>query len=970
MQKKKKSATKQKVPRRTAPKEKRERRALSPAAKIFWIAFIALMIISYFLLGGLLTVLLGVAILVVVGLARLLDKVKNNPKKKKIVNIILICVLSLGILILIAIIGFMVYIVVQAPKFDVKNLDTKEPTILYDKDGNEFEKLGSEMRDKITYDELPEVLVDAIVATEDSRFFQHNGFDAPRFLKASLGQVAGNSDAGGASTLSMQVIKNSFTSSEDSGFKGIVRKFTDIYLAVFKLEKNYTKEQIIEFYVNNHNLGNNIYGVKQAARVYFNKDIKELNLSEAAIIAGMFKAPNLYKPTNTENMEAVTKRRNTVLYLMERHGYITKEEREIAESIPVESLVNYNSEADAGLSEYQGYIDTVVAEIEDKYGINAYTVPLLVYTNLDREKQDGLNRVMNGESYTWVNDVIQSGVTVLDSQTGKILAIGAGRNKTGVNQLNLATSDEIKRQPGSTAKPLFDYGPLIEYNNASTYGYNDNGEYRLFVDGPYSYTNGPAINNWDGTFMGEMSIRRALALSRNIPALKAFQQVDDENIIEFVSNLVIDPEEHSGSLYESVSLGAMEGGVNSLQMAAAYAAFSNGGYYNEPYSVSKIVYRDTGEEETHKEVKRQAMSDATAYMITSILDDVTVTGGGAMENVAMKTGTTNWPEETIEAYGMAGDAIRDSWVIGYTTNTVIAMWYGYTDMDQDMVNQGLYCHNLSGTIQRDRLFTALANEVFEKDKQAFQMPDSVVRLPIISGSNPARVAAAGYGGSVVYEYFKKGYEPSSSSHAVEQLSTPANFTASYNSSSNRVTLSWNAVTPSSSDASYGSFGYNVYFNDTLLGFTTNTSYTINNPDNPYGTYKVVATYRSYDGMQSNAATYELKKVSTNLKISVQNINASSFTISSIKNYVTVTNNGSDVTSQTSNWKLSSLSGPEGNYSLTTTTLSDPGTYTLKYRFTYDGETKETQNITVTITEPATPDPPLQGDTGTGTDTDT
>ena len=928
------------------------------------------MIISYFLLGGLLTVLLGVAILVVVGLARLLDKVKNNPKKKKIVNIILICVLSLGILILIAVIGFMVYIVVQAPKFDVKNLDTKEPTILYDKDGNEFEKLGSEMRDKITYDELPEVLVDAIVATEDSRFFQHNGFDAPRFLKASLGQVAGNSDAGGASTLSMQVIKNSFTSSEDSGFKGIVRKFTDIYLAVFKLEKNYTKEQIIEFYVNNHNLGNNIYGVKQAARVYFNKDIKELNLSEAAIIAGMFKAPNLYKPTNTENMEAVTKRRNTVLYLMERHGYITKEEREIAESIPVESLVNYNSEADAGLSEYQGYIDTVVAEIEDKYGINAYTVPLLVYTNLDREKQDGLNRVMNGESYTWVDDVIQSGVTVLDSQTGKILAIGAGRNKTGVNQLNLATSDEIKRQPGSTAKPLFDYGPLIEYNNASTYGYNDNGEYRLFVDGPYSYTNGPAINNWDGTFMGEMSIRRALALSRNIPALKAFQQVDDENIIEFVSNLGIDPEEHSGSLYESVSLGAMEGGVNSLQMAAAYAAFSNGGYYNEPYSVSKIVYRDTGEEETHKEVKRQAMSDATAYMITSILDDVTVTGGGAMENVAMKTGTTNWPEETIEAYGMAGDAIRDSWVIGYTTNTVISMWYGYTDMNQDMVNQGLYCHNLSGTIQRDRLFTALANEVFEKDKQAFQMPDSVVKLPIISGSNPARVAAAGYGGSVVYEYFKKGYEPSSSSHAVEQLSTPANFTASYNSSSNRVTLSWNAVTPSSSDSSYGSFGYNVYFNDTLLGFTTNTSYTINNPDNPYGTYKVVATYRSYDGMQSNAATYELKKVSTNLKISVQNINASSFTISSIKNYVTVTNNGNDVTSQTSNWKLSSLSGPEGNYSLTTTTLSDPGTYTLKYRFTYDGETKETQNITVTITEPATPDPPLQGDTGTGTDTDT
>lgn len=961
MQKKKKSNTS--TTRRSTSKEKRTKKPISNITKIFWIAFIVLMVISYFLLGGLLAAFLGVAILIVVGFARLLDKVKNNPKKKKVVNIILIIILSLGILILVAGVGFMVYVVVQAPKFDVKNLDTKEPTILYDKDGNEFEKLGSEMRDKITYDELPEVLVDAIVATEDSRFFQHNGFDAPRFLKASLGQVAGNSDAGGASTLSMQVIKNSFTSSEDTGFEGIVRKFTDIYLAVFKLEKNYTKEQIIEFYVNNHNLGNNIYGVKQAARVYFNKDIKEINLSEAAILAGMFKAPNLYKPTNTENMKAVTNRRDTVLYLMERHGYITSEEREIASSIPIESLVNYNSEADAGLSEYQGYIDTVVAEIEDKYGINAYTVPLLVYTNLDRSKQDGLNRVMNGESYSWVNDVIQSGVTVLDSQTGKILAIGAGRNKTGVNQLNLATSDEIKRQPGSTAKPLFDYGPLIEYNNASTYGYNDNGEYRLFVDGPYSYTNGPAINNWDGSFMGAMSIRRALALSRNIPALKAFQQVDDEKIIEFVSNLGIDPEEHNGSLYESVSLGAMEGGVNSLQMAAAYAAFSNGGYYNEPYSVSKIVYRDTGEEETHQEVKRQVMSDATAYMITSILDDVTVTGGGAMENVAMKTGTTNWPEETIEAYGMAGDAIRDSWVIGYTTNTVISMWYGYTDMNQDMVNQGLYCHNLSGTIQRDRLFTALANEIFEQDKQAFQMPDSVVRLPIVSGSNPARIAGAGYGGSVVYEYFKKGYEPSSS-QTVEQLATPSNFTASYNESSDRVTLSWNAVTPGNSDSSYGTFGYNVYFNDTLLGFTSNTSYTINNPDNPYGTYKVVATYRSYDGLQSNAATYELKKFSTNLKVTVKNITTSSFTISSIKDYVTVTDNGSDVTNQTSNWRLSSLSGPDGSYDLSTTTLSTPGTYTLKYQFTYDGETKGTQNITVTITEPTTPTDPGSGDSQT------
>lgn len=917
-------------------------------AQIFIGCFVILMLISYFILGGLLTVFLGLGILIIVGLAKLLDSVRNKPKKKKLVNIILITILSLGILAMVGAIAFIGYVVAEAPKFDVKQLNAKEPSILYDINNEEYEKLGSEMREKISYDELPEVLVDAIVATEDSRFFQHNGFDAPRFLKASLGQFAGHKDAGGASTLSMQVIKNTFTTSEASGFKGIVRKFTDIYLSVFKLEKNYTKEQIIEFYVNNHNLGDNIYGVSQAARVYFNKDVKDLNLSEAAVLAGMFKAPNLYKPTNEKNMEAITKRRNTVLYLMERHGYITSEQRKIASKISIASLVDYNKEASTGISEYQGYIDTVVDEVEKKYNVNPYVVPMLIYTNLDRSKQDGLNRVMNGQSYTWINDVIQSGVTVLDSQTGKILAIGAGRNKTGVNELNLATSDDIKRQPGSTAKPLFDYGPLIEYNNASTYGYNDNGNYRLFVDEPYSYTNGKSINNWDGSFMGAMSIRRALALSRNIPALKAFQQVDNKKIIEFVQKLGIEPEIENGKIHEAHSLGSFTG-VNSMQMAAAYAAFSNGGYYNEPYSVSKVVFRDTGEEKKHEEKKVQAMSNATAYMITSILDDVSITTGGSMPNIAMKTGTTNFPESYRRKLGMADDAIRDSWVIGYTTKTVVGMWYGYKETTQESVSQGYYCHNIAGTLQRDKLFTALAKEIFEKDKEEFKMPNSVVRLPIVAGSNPAKIAGNGYAGAVVYEYFKKGAEPNST-QTEENLAAPGNLKVNYNESNNTVSLSWDAVTPTTTDASYGTFGYNVYFNNTLLGFTSQTNYTINQPTTPYGTYKVIATYKSYDGIQSAAATYELKKISKTLKVQqVEKIEKESFNLSEITNYFKVTENGENVTDKTSNWTAASIKNSSGeNIPLTTKTLTTPGTYKLIYHFTYNGETKSTQEITVTI----------------------
>ena len=916
---------------------------------IFAAMFIILMIVGYFVLGLLFTVFMGVGILIIAGLAKLVDSVKNKPKKKKVVNTILIIVLSIGILVMLLGIVFMIYIAISSnPKFDAEKLDSSEPTVLYNIDNEEFAKLGSEMRDKVTYDELPEVLVDAIVATEDSRFFQHNGFDAPRFLRASIGQVFGNSDAGGASTLSMQVVKNSLTSSIATGLDGVIRKFQDIYLSIFKLEKNYTKEQIIEFYVNNHNLGGNVYGVSQAARVYFNKDVGDLNLAEASIIAGMFQAPNAYRPTNEDNIENVTKRRDTVLYLMERHGYITKEERDIASSISIESLVNYNAEADtSGNSEYQGYIDTVVAEVEEKTGQNPYTVPMQIYTNLDPDKQDGLNKVMNGESYNWINDVIQSGVAVLDSESGKILAVGAGRNKTGVNQFNYAT--DMVRQPGSTAKPLFDYGPLIEYNNASTFGYNDgNDNYKMFVDEPYSYSNGQEINNWDGKFMGNMTTRRALSLSRNIPALKAFQQVDNKKIIEFVQKLGIEPEIENGKIHEAHALGAFDG-VNPLQMAAAYSAFSNGGYYNEPYSVSKIVFTNTGEEYTHESKKTKAMEDSTAFMITSMLDDTSITGGGAMENVAMKTGTTNFDENYRKKLGMADDAIRDSWVIGYTTKTTIAMWYGYKDTTPESVAEGYYCHNLSGTVQRDRLFTAIANEVFEKNKEEFKMPDSVVRVPLVAGSSTARIAGTGYSGSILYEYFKKDHEPKGSAET-SNLATPTGLTATY--SNGNVKLSWNAVNPGSTDSSYGDFGYNVYFNNTLLGFTTNTSYTINNPSNPYGTYKVVATFKKYDGLNSEAATYTLEKQSANLRITASAINVDTFNISDITRYVTVYNGSTDVTSQTSNWTLASISGPVTSTSVST--LSEAGTYNLKYRFTYDGETKETGTITVNVSGTAPP----------------
>lgn len=824
-----------------------KKKEFSKPTLICLIAFIILLILCYYQLGLVLTIFTAVGILVIVGIARLLDKVKNKKKQKKIITITLIIFLILGILGLALLSAFLFYITIKAPKFNPASLERPEVSIIYDKDNKEVIKLGSERREKVTYDELPQVLVDAIVATEDSRFFQHNGFDAPRFLKASLGQLAGNSDAGGASTLSMQVIKNSFTSTEASGIAGIIRKFTDIYLAVFKLEKNYSKEEIIEFYVNNHFLGGNIYGVEEASQAYFNKNVSDLNLSEAATLAGMFKSPNYYRPT--VNPINATERRKTVLYLMKKHGYITEEEEKLANSVPVNSLTADASNANSGVHQYQGYIDTVVEELENKYGVNPYVTPVLVYTNMDRSKQDGINRVMSGESFAWVNDVVQSGVSVLDSESGKILAVGAGRNKTGANEFNFAT--QMNRQPGSTAKPLFDYGPLMEYNNASTYGYYKDGTYFPFIDEPYSYSNGKSINNWDGTFMGVMSMRRALALSRNIPAVKAFQQVDNKKIIEFVTNLGIEPEIENGKIHEAHSLGAFNG-VNPVQMSAAYAAFSNGGYYNEPYTVTKLEFRDTGEIKEHKSNKKKVMSDSTAFMIASILQDVQLSSS-TIPNVAAKTGTTNYDEATIKAKGLPADAIGDSWVVGFTTKTVIGMWYGYQKIDATYVSR-----NVPATIQRDKLFRTLAQEVFEKNKEPFTQPNSVVKLPIISGSNPAQIAGSG-AGNVVYEYFKKGFEPKETAPAEPTLAAPTGFKVSLEGN-NKVVLNWNAVNPGELKEGY-TFGYNIYLGDTLIDFTDKTSYTYTT-NNPYGTYKVIATYKGYSGVQSAPATETLKEATT------------------------------------------------------------------------------------------------------------
>ena len=823
---------------------KRSKLSLSDPIVLLGLFVIIGGIISAKLMGIEFALLLIGGVFLILIISKLINIITKNGKRRVLSNILVILFLIIAISVTLVAGGFFAYVVSKAPDFDVEKLTYAESTLVYDSKGTLIAELGSKKRENIKYDQMSEVLIDAIIATEDSRFFQHNGFDAARFLKASLGQAVGKSGAGGASTLSMQVIKNSFTSSEAAGMEGIIRKFTDIYLSVFKLEKNYTKQEIIEFYANNHFLGSNSYGVEQAAKTYFGKEAKDLNLAEASLIVGLFKAPTNYNPYN--NPEAATARRHTVLYQMYNHGYITKEEMDLADSIPVSSLlVGIDNES----LEFQGYIDTVTKEIEERYKVNPYNTPMMIYTNMDINKQRKINDIFSGKSFKWENSYVQAGIAAVDVKTGKIIAIGNGRNRKGIGTYNFAT--DINRQIGSSAKPVFDYAPGMEFLNWSTY--------TIFNDSPHTYSGGQPIRNSDRGYMGNMTLRQALAQSRNVPALKAFQtvmkEIGSKKYKSFIESFGIKPE---SNFHEAHAIGSFNGS-NPLTMAAAYATFANGGYYYEPYSVNKIIYRNTGEVIEYESEGKRIISDSTAYMITDVLITAVRSGLSGAANIdgykiAAKTGTTNYDAAAIKKLGVPNSAVPDAWIIGYTGDTSIGLWYGCETVDKNH-----YLSSKSAGTQRKRLFQAVGKVLLSKSSD-FSVPDSVVKVPIEKGSNPARLASSSTPSNrIVYEYFKKGTEPTEVSYKYSTLKKVSGLTGTYDASSLTMKLKWNPTSSKAEDEdTYGELGYKIYKDSKYIAFTTDTSYNILNVTNPSGTYKVITSYKNYSDNASEAATYTYK----------------------------------------------------------------------------------------------------------------
>ena len=914
------------------------------------------------------------------------EKPKKRALWKKILTVILIICIA-GVFLATAFLG---YIVITAPEFNESDLSIKDQTVVYDIDGNIIAKLGTQKRESITYDELPQVLIDAIIATEDSRFFQHNGVDLFRFIKATIQQVLGQDDAGGASTLTMQTVKNNITKKEkttEGKVEKIIRKFQDVYIAVFKVEKEYSKEEILEMYINDNGLGSSYYGVEEASKYYFGKSASELTLPEAAMIAGLFQAPGRHNPYY--DIESATARRTTVLKLMRNHGYITEEERKLAEKIPVESLLVGANNKD---NKYQGYIDTVIAEVErltatsdNLKGDNPATVPMKIYTTMERSIQDGINSVFESNAtYIWKDEKVQGGVAVINSETGAIAAVGAGRNKTGERQFNYATM--AKRQPGSTAKPLFDYGPGIEFNNFSSY--------QLFMDEPWTYTNGPSVNNWDGGYYGLITARYALQVSRNIPALKAFQQVGAKNSQKFASSLGLNVSLNSSSenyevfksgldntINEAYSIGGVAEGFTPLDIATAYACYSNGGYYIEPHTVTKIIYRDTDEEKEFKYTKERVMKDSTAYIMNNILESAVTSGfnGGANvsgSHVAAKTGTSNYDDATMKAKGLPASAVNDLWTAAYTSKYSIAVWYGYDEVSSKYYNDwGGYKDNLTREVMA----------YIPKDTKGWSMPSSVVPATVEKETWPAQLPSEYTPSDMkITEYFVRGTQPTEVSERYQKLNDIKNYKVT-NDSDNSATITWEYDTPKVLTKTYlesyfnkptfgnskgkmvssrmeynqktlGEVGFAIYKQDanntlTLIDYVKDNKYTYKGYGNT--TLVIKAEHSKFKSNASNGI-----KVTLNLdELNVNNIEATFTTSGAIqakvgeyqeKGFKSITYGNMDISKSVT--IIYSITTDTNVYTTATefetfVNTLPAGNYTITYTITYQGQQlKKTRNL--------------------------
>lgn len=595
---------------------------------------------------------------------------------------------------------------------NVNKLTLDEATIIVDRNDNQVAKLNvyDGNREFVTIDQIPKLLQEAFVATEDKRFYEHSGVDLIGIGRALVKDIMHLSAKEGASTITQQLARNLFLSAE----KTLFRKGTEASIAL-ALERHKSKDEILELYLNRIYFGKGQYGIKTAAKYYFNKDItskdkdQQLEIWEIATLAALPKAPSTYNPV--ANPEKSKERRAVVLTIMRDQGLITAEEAEAAKKVDYDpSVVPQSSQR------YQSFIDYVVDEAkavtnlsEEELLTGGYTIK----TTLDTQAQAAMETVFSDDSKfdKSVDDqLMQAAMVIMDQHDGALLAMLGGRDyqKQGWNRA------VKQRQPGSAFKPISVYGPAIE-----------SGEYfpwSILRDDKVCYDNGkycPTDSN-KVKYIGPVSMAQAIKESRNQPAVWLLNEMGVKRGLDFAGKLgfMLDPQQDRNL---AIALGGLTNGVSPLEMARAYGAFANGGKLQDPHSILSIVNKKGRTIYTFNETQgEQVMKPETAYYVTQMLRGVTESGGTGTKArisgraVAGKTGTTQHGLEGVNASGN-----RDIWFVGYTPELTAAVWMGYDKTDKDHLVQQNSTHAAE-------IFSAVMSKALEgKKKLSFPQPKQV-----------------------------------------------------------------------------------------------------------------------------------------------------------------------------------------------------------------------------------------------------
>lgn len=672
---------------------------------------------------------------------------RKRPRAKiRIGRLMILAILLASFIIMGAGIGFIVGAVRNMPRYDLDNITGDLSSFIYDKDDNQVTSLRTD-KNRIVLDqnEIPEVMKQALISIEDQRFYKHHGFDPIRFMGAVVANLKKGYGSQGGSTLTQQLVKIAVLENPE---KKLRRKIQEAIIAI-RIESKYSKQQIMAMYLNNVYYGHRAHSLQTAAHVYFGKDAKDLELHEAAMLAGVINAPGRFSPYL--NMERAKQRQAIVLNEMVEMNFISKAQAEKAKEDPLNLVglkpIDYK---------YQSYVDYVIEEAATALKLEAseisslYTAGYKIYTGMDTNTQDTAEEVYaNDKNFpAGKNDkIVQSAMVVLDPHSGELRTLIGGRNIQGERQFNRAI--DAYRQPGSAFKPVAVYGPALEKGYTPATVLDDFPE-------EYSTPAGPKkFENYDKRYRGLISMRTSIQYSVNTTAVKMLQQIGINEGFQFAKNLGITTLVDSGKANDmglSLALGGLTKGVSPLELTAAYGVFANQGVYVKPHAIRRIEDSNGNILYQHKSVKTVSMSPQSAYLMTDMLQTVVQSGTATRARledrpVAGKTGTTSFDV--------------DAWFVGYTPDLVGTIWLGY-DKVENMT--GVFGGTAGAPIWSQVMKIAHKN----LPPSTFKKPENIVPLTVDykSGLLPSNLTPPEF---VVNELFNSNSTPAEVSNAWVQL---------------------------------------------------------------------------------------------------------------------------------------------------------------------------------------------------------